>query len=80
MSAVKPILQAKGLLKRYGTVVAMSGAVADVAAARQCAKFCPKCFKKVCTWYWMQMHSMPFPKIHGCVICCACVPPKNCTQ
>ena len=26
MSAVKPILQAKGLLKRYGTVVAMSGA------------------------------------------------------
>jgi fructose transport system ATP-binding protein len=26
MSAVKPILQAKGLLKRYGTVVAMRGA------------------------------------------------------
>jgi len=26
MTAVKPILQAKGLLKRYGTVVAMSGA------------------------------------------------------
>ncbi len=26
MSAVQPILQAKGLLKRYGTVVAMSGA------------------------------------------------------
>ncbi len=30
MSAVKPILQAKGLLKRYGTVVAMSGADFDL--------------------------------------------------
>jgi len=37
MTAVKPILEARGLMKRYGTVVAMNGADFDLMPGEICA-------------------------------------------
>ena len=37
MNGVTPILQAKGLMKRYGTVVAMSGADFELMPGEICA-------------------------------------------
>jgi predicted dehydrogenase len=51
--------------------------LAAAAEAKRFAKCCPKCCKKACAWCWMLMHSMPLPKILGCVIFCAFGLPKN---
>jgi fructose transport system ATP-binding protein len=37
MTAVKPILEARGLMKRYGTVVAMNGADFELMPGEICA-------------------------------------------